>query len=99
MEETIKKQLSKALVEPWLAALRSGEYMQGTGVLEGGNRYCCLGVYNKIHDIDNFGEKNYVGVQDAIGGKLVDHCIIMNDQDYKTFPEIADYIEQNYELV
>lgn len=29
----------------WLAALRSGEYRQGTGVLRtGDNRFCCLGV-------------------------------------------------------
>lgn len=28
----------------WVAALRSGEFIQGTGVLFDGNRYCCLGV-------------------------------------------------------
>ena len=29
----------------WLAALRSGEYRQGKGELEGsGGRFCCLGV-------------------------------------------------------
>lgn len=34
--------------ELWLAALRSGEYKQGTGALKreagGGYEYCCLGV-------------------------------------------------------
>lgn len=28
----------------WVAALRSGEYEQGTGVLRAGNKYCCLGI-------------------------------------------------------
>lgn len=33
----------------WLAALRSGEYKQGRGVLDDGQgRYCCLGVACKL---------------------------------------------------
>ena len=28
----------------WVEALRSGEYEQGSGWLQDGNRYCCLGV-------------------------------------------------------
>lgn len=36
MNPTIKKE--------WVAALRSGEYEQGTGYLRSGNEFCCLGV-------------------------------------------------------
>lgn len=99
MEETIKKQLPKALVEPWLVALRSGKYAQGTGVLALNNEYCCLGVYNEIHGINNFGLGNYLKVAEDLGSELVDNCIVMNDELYLPFPKIADYIEQNYELV
>lgn len=35
----------KAVIEKWLAALRSGGYQQGFGTLcDGWGRYCCLGV-------------------------------------------------------
>lgn len=30
--------------ELWIAALRSGEYVQGRGQLVSGNKFCCLGV-------------------------------------------------------
>lgn len=32
----------------WLEALRSGEYKQGTGHLNRGRRYCCLGVLCEV---------------------------------------------------
>lgn len=28
----------------WIAALRSGDYVQGQGALRRGDKYCCLGV-------------------------------------------------------
>lgn len=34
----------KENIKLWLAALRSGEYKQATGVLNNGNGFCCLGV-------------------------------------------------------
>lgn len=35
----------------WVAALRSGYYIQGTGVLRSqGNKFCCLGVLCDIID-------------------------------------------------
>lgn len=33
----------------WIAALKSGEYEQGTGYLKHYNTYCCLGVLCDIH--------------------------------------------------
>lgn len=32
----------------WIAALRSGEYQQGHGVLRSGDHYCCLGVLCEV---------------------------------------------------
>lgn len=96
MEETIKKQLPRALVEPWIEALRSGRYNQCTGRLVEFDRkgYCCLGVYNEVHDLPN----NYTAAKELLG-KDMDHLIVMNDELYLPFSKIADYIEQNYELV
>jgi hypothetical protein len=37
----------------WLSALRSGEYNQGTGLLQASNGgYCCLGVLQMVADGD-----------------------------------------------
>jgi hypothetical protein len=37
--------MNQEVKEKWVAALRSGNYTQGTTVLRGpGNRFCCLGV-------------------------------------------------------
>lgn len=33
-----------AIKTQWLTALRSGEYVQGSGFLHRNNTYCCLGV-------------------------------------------------------
>lgn len=37
--------------EEWLAALRSGEYKQGRGVLKEDGRFCCLGVLCDLADV------------------------------------------------
>lgn len=35
---------NKENIRKWVAALRSGEYEQGTGFLNKNGKYCCLGV-------------------------------------------------------
>lgn len=35
---------TRANIEKWVAALRSGEYAQGRGLLRSEDGYCCLGV-------------------------------------------------------
>jgi hypothetical protein len=95
----------------WLAALRSGEYSQTQQVLhrKDPNGYCCLGVLCEISesgtwDSDGtyykFHEK---GVDLMAGGATVQRFLPwtissnlanMND-DGTTFPEIADWIEEN----
>lgn len=40
--------LKEEFKRKWIAALRSGEYPQGTERLECGGKYCCLGVALKV---------------------------------------------------
>ena len=52
---TYKLNLSKEHFDGWLAALRSGDYKQGTGNLhteeKGVHSYCCLGVLCEVQQI------------------------------------------------
>lgn len=36
--------MNQEIKAQWVAALRSGEYKQGTGVLQCDDEYCCLGI-------------------------------------------------------
>lgn len=44
--------MDKRLRDEWVAALRSGEYKQGKGLLKDGDKYCCLGVLCVINGLD-----------------------------------------------
>ncbi len=42
--------MNKEVKKKWVAALRSGEYTQGTGQLrDSANNFCCLGVLCNLH--------------------------------------------------
>lgn len=41
--------MKKEVKEKWLAALRSGEYQQGTCRLRTGDKFCCLGVITDLY--------------------------------------------------
>jgi hypothetical protein len=43
--------LDPAFKAKWVAALRSGDYQQGTGALSVDGKFCCLGVACAITDI------------------------------------------------
>lgn len=97
-----KQKLSKKFKRDWIKALRSGEYEQGTTELYRNGKYCCLGVAAKILNIPlSGGDDPYTQLPEAIrweNGKRSDACgklINMNDSQEKTFPEIADWIEEN----
>lgn len=97
--------------EKWLEALRSGNYEQGKGFLKNWDKYCCLGVLCSIHpdtvaDGSGFvikGERGYhdTYLPDTIAENLgldentLDNLVDMNDEEGKTFSEIADWIEVN----
>jgi len=44
VEENTDYRLAPEVKAAWLEALRSGKYVQGTGRLHKGDKYCCLGV-------------------------------------------------------
>lgn len=47
-EKRITIRMPQASLDKWLAALRSGEYKQGVGILEtSSGMHCCLGVLQK----------------------------------------------------
>lgn len=50
MNPTIKAQ--------WIAALRSGDYLQGVGALHANGGYCCLGVLCDLHAKAGLGQWN-----------------------------------------
>jgi hypothetical protein len=91
----------------WIAALRSGKYRQGLGRLRGGdNSYCCLGVLCDVRDSTAWNGNTYtnnsvVGMAknllDEVGISQDVHNLLaaMNDEDKQTFPDIADWIEEN----
>lgn len=56
------------LREKWVAALRSGEYKQGKGLLRHADEYCCLGVLCAVAGLE------YVQAQDerVVGYFLAD---------------------------
>jgi len=93
--------------EKWLKALRSGEYKQGEGYLLINNTLCCLGVGCKVlnipdKNINNWGSPSK-GLDKRIpnyliggrGNEYIDELMEMNDNDGKSFKQIANWIEAN----
>lgn len=86
----------------WVAALRSGEYKQGTSFLYRSNgTYCCLGVLAKTQLLRTKPELHrslltpeelgMLGMSEAIATRLV----LFNDNRGMSFSEIADWIEKH----
>lgn len=116
--------MKKEIADKWVAALRSGEYVQGKDHLSINDAYCCLGVlcelaikdgirinkemlngvmsYNNFvnvppYQVREWAEINYIN--NSSFPESFDRLTTMNDVENKTFAEIADYIEQNYENI
>lgn len=88
--------MDKELKTKWVAALRSGEYKQGRNRLKWAGRYCCLGVLCEVAGITHGSRDGSLPGDFAIKQKIGDHqsrLQEMNDDDGKSFAEIADYIE------
>jgi hypothetical protein len=90
--------MDKDLKAKWIAALRSGEYKQGIGVLHHPVKktYCCLGVLHRV--ITGEAPSRYWDCDRPndimdIDGKVAD-LTAMNDEG-SSFQEIADYIEKH----
>lgn len=66
---TTPKKMNPEIKARWLAALRSGEYIQGHQRLRDGDGYCCLGVLCEIAVADGIvqreGDEGYVSVENC----------------------------------
>jgi len=88
--------MKSQLKADWLKALRSGKYRQITGSVNGGGGYCCIGVGGKIAGAERYEWTTMVAAE-AIGltKAQMEKLVVMNDQDMKSFGQIADWIEAN----
>lgn len=98
--------MNPEIKQKWVEALRSGRYKQEKGALlvqaSGGAGYCCMGVLCEIVDgLPPFKGQVFptettwktCGGLELMG--LENTLSLMNDQEGKTFPEIAQWIEEN----
>lgn len=109
---TVVNPITDEQAKTWVAALRSGEYAQTHGQMycsaespRGPEGYCCLGVANKIFELGkddyaailttNDENCDFVFIPDGLQRKLYG----LNDRDHKSFNEIADVIEEGFNLV
>lgn len=108
-------QLPKEFVNKWIKALRSGEFQQDTtaGQLSYNGCYCVLGVAcvangipisdDGLDTVDKDGEpvnydelKRVMQVQDT---NFINVIYRLNDGKKLSFKQLADWIEQNVELI
>lgn len=92
----------------WVKALRSGEYRQernNVGRVEQ-KLLCCLGVGAVVADpsiilidtnqaVDELCKHGFTGWDGENYSSVAQHLISLNDNELKSFIEIADYIEQH----
>ena len=100
--------MDKKLKTRWIKALRSGKYPQATNGLRTETGYCCLGVLCDLIDPSKWNDLRYdgrgayvpgstrelIGLSDADENKLA----AMNDNERKSFEQIAAYIEKRKTL-
>lgn len=96
------------LKEKWIAALRSGEYKQGKDCLRtDSNEYCCLGVLADVinPDVWRASSSYYIwdkantlfftnSKEEELGIHFEATALMEMNDSGKSFPEIADYIEE-----
>jgi hypothetical protein len=98
------KKLPEDFKKRWIEALRSGEYnQQRSATIRNDRGYCCLGVGAVCLDMDvpiDGGGREFTKIYnrfDELFGDRQTKRILwnMNDNDGKSFSEIAQYIEEN----
>lgn len=134
MKLVTKQKMQKGLLDKWISALRSGEYLQGTDYLltlhsdgeadSQPDRYCCLGVFGCILNLpkEDLEDKNYLrdiedglineefetllaaindGVHSLLSSLRETGFLEITDEEFRrySFEEIADFLEQNVELI
>jgi hypothetical protein len=92
--------MNKKIKRKWISALRGGSWHQCFGRLRRqGNQRCALGVLAEVlgvHiDVDQFDlEPNLLGLNE----QQYDSIYLLNDDDRKSFEEIAGLIEESSDL-
>ena len=101
--------MNKNVKVEWVKALRSGEYKQGRGVLRSKeDEYCCLGVLCDVLGVQWKKKEEYWEANNRVGSlsrkirretemEPAKELVLqyLNDEEGKSFPEIANYIEEN----
>ena len=93
--------LNKPRIEQWVAALRSGGYKQIRKEFRSEHGHCCLGV---ACELTRSGDRwpgvavngSYIAAMTDDYGLNYDQyirCVQMNDEEGKSFAQIADYLE------
>ncbi len=93
--------LTKKLKQEWIKALRSGKYKQGQNELYSNydDTYCCLGVLQKIGNIDCddselLQDENDRSCVRGLTSKVQQRLAHMNDNNREDFRTIANWIEK-----
>lgn len=81
--------MDAGLKAKWVEALRSGAFKQLRNKLTYDGSFCCLGVLNQVRNVP----QSYVDFPRIVGDWEL--LARMNDEQGKSFSEIADYIEKN----
>lgn len=66
--------MNQEIKQKWVAALRSGEYQQGTDQLRRDNNFCCLGVLCDLHSKETNNEwevNSYYGKLGFLPGNVM----------------------------
>ena len=104
------EKLEKGLKKKWIAALKSGKYLQGEQQLKQGRgetaKFCCLGVLAEVCGVTNLREEGYFQKRRNIRGitKVPKQLIgaeglpfelaQMNDKKGWSFTKIGNWIEK-----
>src|SRR5215470_13862201 len=92
--------MNKKIKRKWISALRGGNWQQCFGRLRGqGNQRCALGVLAEVLgveiDVDQGDlEPDLLGLDE----QQYDSIYLFNDDDQKSFEEIASLIEESSDL-
>lgn len=102
--------LDQKFKKKWVSALKSGKFEKRMGKLKGNGRHCCLGVACELLPGFKWGQSykdshptktddvslNYI-IRKLIGLSIAEEAVLinMNDEQRKSFKEIADHISKN----
>ncbi len=89
--------MNHKLKRKWTAALRGGTYRQCVAYLSMmDGRKCALGILQDLMGTNELGcQYGYDDMQNVLGNIHFSKITDLNDIYGKTFPEIADWIEEN----